>query len=204
MDPVKATILKKSGEIFQKLGFKSVTMDDIANELGISKKTIYKYYKNKAELVDEAVSYIHKSIYNSIMCVCNEGHNAIQENYEMKKIFKELFKNSDDSPIYQLQKYYPKTFQKIINNEFSMFKECISKNLEKGISEGLYQKNLDIYLTTKFYFSLVMSVYDSKLYTYNKNTISIFELKVLEYHTRAIATEKGLEILEEQLEKNPY
>jgi hypothetical protein len=85
-----------------------------------------------------------------------------------------------------------------------MFKECISKNLEKGISEGLYQKNLDIYLTTKFYFSLVMSVYDSKLYTYNKNTISILELKVLEYHTRAIATEKGLEILEEQLEKNPY
>jgi hypothetical protein len=49
-----------------------------------------------------------------------------------------------------------------------------------------------------------MSVYDSKLYTYNKNTISILELKVLEYHTRAIATEKGLEILEEQLEKNPY
>lgn len=202
MDSVKENILKKSGEIFQKLGFKSVTMDDIANELGISKKTIYKYYKNKVELVDEAVSYIHKSIHNSILCVCDKGYNAIQENYEIKKMFKNMFKNSDDSPMYQLQKYYPKTFDKIISNEFSMFKECISKNLEKGISEGLYQKNLDIDLTAKFYFALVMSVHNSNLYTYNRNTINKLELKVLEYHTRAIATEKGLKTLKEQLELN--
>ena len=204
MDSMKETILKKSGEIFQRLGFKSVTMDDIAHELGISKKTIYKYYKNKVELVDEAITYVHERIHESITCICDKGYNAIEENYEIKKMFKDMFQNSDDSPMYQLQKYYPKTFDRIIEHEFSMFKECISKNLEKGISEGLYLENLDIDLTSKFYFSLVMSIYDTQLYTYNKNTIKKLELKVLEYHTRAIATEKGIQILEEQLEKNPY
>ena len=86
--------------------------------------------------------------------------------------------------------------------EYSMFKDCILQNIEKGIQEGLYRKNLDVELTTKFYFSLAMSVHDSSLYTYNRNTLNKLETSVLEYHTRAIATLKGLTILEEQLEKN--
>jgi hypothetical protein len=200
---MKEAILKKSGEIFLKYGFKSITMDDIAHELGISKKTIYKYYKNKVELVDEAISYIHENMHQDIMCICDKGFNAIEEHFEIKKMFKDLFKNSDDSPMYQLEKYYPKTFKKIVKNEFSMFKSCIARNIEKGISQGLYRENLNIELTAKFYFSLVISIYDANLYTYNKNTVNKLEKDVLEYHTRAIATSKGLQILEEQLEKNP-
>lgn len=199
---MKETILKKAGETFLKYGFKSVTMDDIANDLGISKKTIYKHFENKAALVDSTISYLHKSIHNTVMCVCNKGYNAIQENFEIKRIFSKVFKHSDNSPMYQLQKYYPKTYAKIIKDEFSMFKDCILKNIEKGIDEGIYRKQIDRELTTKFYFSLMMSVHDTNLYTYNKNTINKLEFKVLEYHTRAIATLKGLKILEEQLKKN--
>jgi len=199
---MKETILKKAGEIFLKYGFKSVTMDDIANDLGISKKTIYKHFKNKVELVDSSISFMHQSAYNMVLHICDKGYNAIQENFEIKKIFSELFKNSDNSPMYQLQKYYPETYTKIIKDEFSMFKDCILKNIEKGIQEGIYRTNLDKELTTKFYFSLMMSVHDTNLYTYNKNTISKLELKALEYHIRAIATLKGIKILEEQLEIN--
>lgn len=199
---MKETILKKSGEIFLRYGFKSVTMDDIANELGISKKTIYKYYNNKVELVDEAISRLHQSMHERINAICELGFNAIEENFEVKKMFKDMFKNSDDSPMYQLEKYYPKTFKKIISNEFSMFKDCIVKNIEKGVSEGLYHDNLDLELISKFYFSLAMSVYDTHLYSYDKNTVIKLELKVLEYHTRAIATPKGLKILEEEMKKN--
>lgn len=199
---MKETILKKAGEIFLKYGFKSITMDDIANDLGISKKTIYKYYKNKVELVDEAVCYFHDGMHKTITNICAVGYNAIQENFEVKKTFKDMFKNSDDSPVYQLEKYYPKTYKKIISNELSIYKECITNNLLKGIEEGLYRKNINLELTVKFYFSLMLSVHDSSLYTYNKNTMNQLELHALEYHTRAIATEKGLQILEEQLEKN--
>lgn len=201
---MKKTILQKSGEIFLKFGFKSVTMDDIVNELGISKKTIYKYFSNKEELVDEALSHIQNHIHNSVLCICNKGHNAIEENFEIKNTFKDLFKNTDDSPMYQLQKYYPKTYNKLMADEFCMFKECILKNIEKGINEGLYQKNLEPELITKFYFSLVMGVHDTNLHKYNKNTINNLELKALEYHTRAIATSKGIKVLEQQLEQNEH
>lgn len=199
---MKDTILQKAGEIFLRFGFKSVTMDDIANELAISKKTIYKYFKNKEILVDESLSHLHQCIHNTVSCICVKGFNAIQENFEIKKTFKDLFKNTDDSPMYQLQKYYPKTYKKLMADEFCMFKDFIQKNIEKGIEEGLYRKDINVETTTKFYFSLVMSVHDTNLYSYNKNTINKLEMMVLEYHTRAIATQKGIKILDEQLEQN--
>lgn len=198
---MKETILKKAGVVFLKYGFKSVTMDDIASELGISKKTIYKFYKNKEELVDEAACYFHENIHNTINNICAMGYNAIQENYEIKKTFKDMFKNSDDSPMYQLEKYYPNTYKKIIYKEFSVFKECITNNLLKGIQENIYRKDINLELITKFYLSLMLSIHDANLYPYNKNTMNQMEMHVLEYHTRAIATEKGLQVLEEQLEK---
>ena len=196
---MKESILKKSGEIFLKFGFKSVTMDDIANELGISKKTIYKYFKNKVELVDQATEYIHNLMHTEVLKIYDMGYNAIEENFEANKVFKGFMQNSDDSPVYQLKKYYPETYKKIMTQEFCLFKYCLSNNVEKGIRDGLFRANINVEQIVKFYFSLVMSVHDSDLYTYSKNTINKLELNVLEYHTRAIATKKGITELEKQI-----
>ena len=198
---MKDIILKKTGERFLKLGFKSVTMDDIADELAISKKTIYKYFNNKQDLVEQTVTHIHEACMCAIDGVCNVGFNAIHENFEVKKVFKDLLKSNDDSPMYQLKKYYPKIYEKVMSKEFLMFQECISKNIEKGIDEGLYRKDINKSVITRLYFALVMAVHDENLFTYNKNTINKLEIDVLEYHTRAIATDKGIKELEKQLKE---
>lgn len=198
---MKDIILKKTGERFLKLGFKSVTMDDIADELAISKKTIYKYFNNKQDLVEQTVTHIHEACLCAIDGVCNVGFNAIHENFEVKKVFKDLLKSNDDSPMYQLKKYYPKIYEKVMSKEFLMFQECISKNIEKGIDEGLYRKDINKSVITRLYFALVMAVHDENLFTYNKNTINKLEIDVLEYHTRAIATDKGIKELEKQLKE---
>ena len=198
---MKDIILKKTGERFLKLGFKSVTMDDIADELAISKKTIYKYFNNKQDLVEQTVTHIHEACLCAIDGVCNVGFNAIHENFEVKKVFKDLLKSNDDSPMYQLKKYYPKIYEKVMSKEFLMFQECISKNIEKGIDEGLYRKDINKSVVTRLYFALVMAVHDENLFKYNKNTINKLEIDVLEYHTRAIATDKGIKELEKQLKE---
>lgn len=198
---MKDIILKKTGERFLKLGFKSVTMDDIADELAISKKTIYKYFNNKQDLVEQTITHIHEACLCAIDGVCNVGFNAIHENFEVKKVFKDLLKSNDDSPMYQLKKYYPKIYEKVMSKEFLMFQDCISKNIEKGIDEGLYRKDINKSVITRLYFALVMAVHDENLFTYNKNTINKLEIDVLEYHTRAIATDKGIKELEKQLKE---
>jgi len=198
---MKETILKKTGERFLKFGFKSVTMDDIANQLAISKKTIYKYFKNKHDLVEQTVTHIHEDCINAIDGVCNCDFNAIHENFEVNKVFRDLLKNIDDSPMYQLKKYYPKIYDKVMKNQFLVFQDCISQNIKKGIEEGLYRKDLDINVISRLYFALVMVVHDENLFIYNKSTINKLEIDILEYHTRAIATEKGIKEIEKQLKE---
>lgn len=196
---MKEKIIEKAGELFVKLGFKSVTMDDIANELGISKKTLYKYFNNKHSLVEETTSTMHNSCLSVIETITNQGFNAIEENFEIKKMFKEMFQNASSSPIYQLKKYYPKIHEKTMEKEIILFSECFKKNFEKGIIEGYYREDINIELATQFYFSLVFSIHEN---TIENHKIPKLEQEVLVYHTRAIATEKGLQELKNQLKNN--
>ncbi len=195
-------IITKSGELFLNLGFKSVTMDDIARELAISKKTLYKYFSNKAMLVDASTETIQESIDATIKLIKSNGYNAIEEEFAIKAIFKEMFKNAKDSPMYQLKKYYPEIYTKLMQREVCMFRDCNKDNVEKGIAEGLYRDDLEISLIGNFYFTLVFGVYDTDLYTRDMQELVKIEYKVLEYHIRAIATKKGLEELEKQLKIN--
>ncbi|WP_435416434.1 TetR/AcrR family transcriptional regulator [Polaribacter aestuariivivens] len=196
---MKEKIIEKASEMFLSLGFKSVTMDDIASELGISKKTLYKYFNNKYALVEESTGVLHSSCLNIIEKITEQGFNAIEENFEIKKVFKEMFQNASSSPIYQLKKYYPKIHKKTMEKEVVLFSECLKKNFTKGIAQGYYREDINIDLVTQFYFSLVFSVHENTL---ENHKIPKLEQEALAYHTRAIATKKGILELENQLKNN--
>tara|TARA_R110002051_G_scaffold159510_1_gene230836 strand:+ start:133 stop:729 length:597 start_codon:yes stop_codon:yes gene_type:complete len=196
---MKEKIIAKAGELFLKLGFKSVTMDDIASDLAISKKTLYKYFCTKNSLVEETTGVLQDSFLSIINKISNKGYNAIEENFEIKKMFKEMFQNASSSPIYQLKKYYPRIYEKTMEKEIVLFTECIKINFKKGIEDGYYRKDINIELITKFYFSLVFSIHEGMFENYK---LPKLEQEVLVYHTRAIATEKGLKELDKQLKIN--
>ncbi|MEX6626474.1 TetR/AcrR family transcriptional regulator [Tenacibaculum salmonis] len=192
-------ILNKAGEMFLNYGFKSVTMDDIAGELGISKKTLYKYFSKKTELVDASTDAIHYTISEAITKIKEQGYNAVEEEFAVKAIFKEMFKNAKTSPMYQLRKYYPETYTKLMEREVCMFRDCNIDNIKKGIKDGFYRDDLKIDLVVNFYFTLVFGVYESEMYSNEMQELMKVEYEILEYHIRAIATNKGLEELSKQL-----
>lgn len=196
---MKDKIITKAGELFLKLGFKSVTMDDIASELAISKKTLYKHFSNKNTLVEETTVSLHNSCFVEIEKLTNQEFNPIEENFKIKKMFKEMFKNASSSPVYQLKKYYPKVHEKTMQKEMVLFSNCLIKNLERGIEQGFYRNDINIELVTKFYISLVFSIHEN---TIDNHKIPKLEQDVLAYHTRAIATPKGISELEKQLKNN--
>ncbi|WP_377717033.1 TetR/AcrR family transcriptional regulator [Pseudofulvibacter geojedonensis] len=192
---MREEILEKAGELFFKIGYKSVTMDDIASEMGISKKTIYKFFKNKEVLIEESVNLMHEACHQVIDTITSQGHNPIKENFEIKKMFKEMFQNADTSPIYQLKKYYPKIYDRVMTKEMVVFHDCIKSNIERGIEQGFYRDNIDINNTVKFYFALVFYIHENM----PMNEVQIIEIQALEYHTRAIATNKGIDELNKHL-----
>jgi AcrR family transcriptional regulator len=193
---MKEKIIKKATEMFLKLGFKSVTMDDIACEMCISKKTIYKYFSNKEKLIEEGTEVVHQKIHMLMDEVVAQNYNAIAENFEIRKMFKEMFQSFDHSPAYQLKKHYPEIYEKMMANEIEDCSQLFTQNIEKGIGEGLYRPEVDIAAAVQFYYTLIFSINENTLF---EKDASELEAKALEYHTRAIATPAGLEELERQL-----
>jgi AcrR family transcriptional regulator len=195
---MKDKIISKATDLFLKLGFKSVTMDDIAGEMCISKKTIYKYFCNKEMLIEESTEMIHKTVHEVINTIAAKEYNAIEENFEIRKMFKEMFQATDTSPLYQLKKHYPEIYHKVMNRELDECSMCFKQNIVKGIDQDLYRNDLDIDIYVKFYYSLIFSIKEN---TSSERESTKLELQALEYHTRAMATPKGIAELENQLLK---
>jgi len=193
---MKDKIIKKATDMFLKLGFKSVTMDDIAGEMCISKKTIYKYFSNKEKLIEEGTEVVHQKIHTLMEDVIAQNHNAIKENFQMREMFKQMFQSFDQSPAYQLKKHYPEIYEKMMANEIEDCSRFFRSNIEKGITEGLYRKETDIEAAVKFYYTLIFSINEN---TPLEKEAYELEAKALEYHTRAIASAKGITELEKQL-----
>jgi AcrR family transcriptional regulator len=193
---MKDKIIKKATDMFLKLGFKSVTMDDIACEMCISKKTIYKYFSNKESLIEEGTEVVHQKIHSMMDEVMTQNHNAIAENFQMREMFKQMFQSFDQSPAYQLKKHYPEIYEKMMTNEIEDCSQMFRQNIEKGIKEGLYRKETDIEAAVKFYYTLIFSINENTML--EKDAYEL-EVKALEYHTRAIATANGITELEKHL-----
>lgn len=196
---MKEQIISKSKDMFLKLGFKSVTMDDIASEIGISKKTIYKYFSNKDILIDCSIELAHGEVHEIIAKIEAQNLNAIEDNFEMKRMFREMFKGADTSPLYQLKKHYPDIYEKVNIVQIDILSNCFRKNIIKGIKEGLYRAEVDIDEYVKFYQILIFDINENTLLEKDSH---ILGQKALEYHIRALATLAGIIELEKHL-KNP-
>ncbi len=198
---MKSKILKKAIDLFLTFGFKSVTMDDIANELAISKKTIYSHFSTKLKLVEATTFHVFEQINSGIFSICSSNINPIEEMFLIKSLIMEQLKGEKTSPQYQLQKYYPKIFEILKHKQFESVNTCITENLSRGITLGLYRKNLDIHLITRLYFNGIMGIKNVELFPVNDFNSSYLMHNYLEYHIRAIATEKGIQTLEKIIKK---
>ena len=198
---MKDKILQKSADMFLNLGFKSVTMDDIAQDLGISKKTIYSHFSTKRKLVEASTFYVLDQVNETICSILDANYDPIEETFTIKSMINNLLKNEKSSPSYQLQKYYPMIFKQVHEQQFEAVKGCIVENLKRGITGGYYRKDIDIDLITRFYFSGNISLTNHELFPIDIYEMSSLKDTFLEYHVRAIATEKGLTTLKNILKR---
>ena len=195
---MEGKILEKSVDMFLNFGFKSVTMDDIASEMAISKKTLYKFYTNKAALVDAATVSVQESIDRAVLFIKSKNYNAIEEEFTVKAAFNEMFKNTKNSPMFQLKKYYPETYEKLIERQIRIFRDCNLDNLTKGIAQGFYRSDIKKELIGSFYFTLIFGIFEKDTGLEIQDILKA-EYQILEYHIRAIATDRGVQELEKQL-----
>ena len=195
-------IIHKSVDLFLSYGFKSVTMDDIANALGISKKTIYQNFDNKTKLVEATTLYMFELISHGIDCICSLEKNPIEEIYDIKQFVMEHLKGEKSSPQYQLQKYYPKIYKSLRVKQFDVMYQCVKSNLDRGIEIGIYRDTIHVDFITRIYFSNILAIKDEDLFSKKTFSKNMLMENYLEYHLRGICTQKGLDILNNTIQKN--
>jgi AcrR family transcriptional regulator len=193
---MKSKIISKSRELFLKLGFKSITMDDIAHEMCCSKKTLYKFFANKEILVEETIEEVQNEIHYNMSKIFTENENAVAANFELCAYFREMFKSSETSPVHQLKKHYPEIYQKVHERQVNECKVWFIHNIEKGMEQGFYRSEIHINDYANFYYMLIFQINENTVY---ERDAAALELKALEYHIRAMATPKGIKELEHQL-----
>ena len=195
-------IISKSEELFLSLGFKSVTMDDIANAIGISKKTIYAHFSNKTALVEVVIFETLDHIYEGIDKINASSINPIEELYDIKLFVMNYFKNERVSPQYQLKKYYPEIYERLQIKQFEKMHSSVENSLKKGVDTGLFRADIDIDFISRMYFNGMTGIRDISIFPetlFDKNYL--FE-SYLEYHLRAIITKQGLNLLNNYIKSN--
>jgi len=199
---MKEKILDKATNMFLTLGFKSVTMDDLAHEMGISKKTIYTHYANKTALVQECTGNLFCEISEGINQICSLHKDPIEELYDIKKFVMIHLKGEKSSPQYQLQKYYPKIHNTLKAKQFGVMQACVVNNIKRGIDYGIYRENLNIEFISRIYFSGITSIKDYQLFPEEQFPSHALMDYYLEYHLRGIVTPKGRKVLNEIINSN--
>jgi AcrR family transcriptional regulator len=192
-------ILLKVRELYMKYGIKSITMDDVAMELGISKKTLYQFVTDKEDLVGRVID-IEIELRQEQICKCFRiGFNAVEELFEISIFMNKIILDKNPATEHDLKKYYPQQYQKIVKTRREGIYNYILLNLSKGIKEGLYRKDLDVEIIAKLYLSRSENIHFNELFTVEEFTSFKLFLELLTYHIRGIATEKGIIVLEKKI-----
>ena len=199
---VKNKILQVSQLMFLKYGIKSVTMDDIVRELGMSKKTLYQYFENKDDLLNQIVDTTIAEDREKMQQIKAVATDAIDEIFRVAQhVATELSRLKSPTILFDMQKYHRSVWQKFDDFANGDVFHHIKANLERGIKEGLYRNDLDPDIIAKLYVSKSNCVLNEDMFPqthYDK--VRLF-LQHLTYHIHGIATIKGIEMFDTRIKQ---
>jgi len=194
--------LLKAAELFSRFGIKSMTMDDVARQLGISKKTLYQYVSNKKELVKKCI----QEHIDSEECMAKEclgqSENSIDELMAMTKLVSTQMKEMHPSVIFDLKKYHFEAYQRLTQHRDEFIYSHIKSNIEKGIKSGLYRNDLNPDILSRLYISMLNVIMDpvqSDLSDFNNADVYN---EMIRYHIRGIASSEGRKHLKEKFNQD--
>lgn len=188
-------ILTRSRDLFMKYGIRSVSMDDIASEMGISKKTIYQYFADKEELVAEVIECKICDSESQCNFDKNVAENAVDEMFRAMEMVEQMFRTMNPSVLLDLKKYHPKAFEKVQKHKNDYIYNTIRDNLIRGIREELYRPEIHLDIIPRFRIESMLIPLDPVFYSGNKVTLADVEQQILEHYLFGIVSLKGYKLV---------
>jgi AcrR family transcriptional regulator len=176
-------------------GLKSVSMDDIANKIGISKKTIYQFYADKEALVAQVVKQITTN--NQLQCdndICN-SENAIHEIILAMDQMSKLFETMNPSILFDLQKYYPQAFKFFQAHKNDYVYGKIKQNITRGIKEGLYRSDLNLEIVSRYRVESIVIAFNPEFQSLVKSNLVSIAQELSTFFLYGVVNEKGYKLI---------
>ena len=190
---LKEKILQTATKAFAEKGVKEVKMDDIANALSISKRTLYEIYGDKESLLFEVVKMHTQHRREQLRAYGEEGHHVIEIIMEAYRL--RVKESHDVNPAFYVDiARYPKIV-KYMENQREENKELFMQFMQRGVKEGLFRSDVDYSILPHLFEAIAQ--YVMKVSLYNKYSLEEIFTNLLLVPLRGFSTEKGLKILNE-------
>lgn len=189
---IEDKIVAGAAELFHKYGVRSVSMDDIARHLSISKKTIYQYFKDKNEVVLLSMKLhltMKKKEYDAIFTTTE---NAIEQLAGVSRCMRMDLKDMNQSLLFDLQKYHPQAWQLWLNFKNDYIKNQVAENLRMGIKEGYYREAIDPEIFSRLRVEQAQVAFDESVFPKSEFDFKEVQIMFLDHFIHGIVTEKGM------------
>jgi TetR/AcrR family transcriptional regulator, cholesterol catabolism regulator len=201
METKRTEVIERATMLFMRYGIKSVTMDDVARELGVSKKTLYKHFTDKNELVHAILKLKLELDAQFCFDFKKSSENAIDELINISKFVLEQVGNINPVVFYDLKKYHPEGWAMMENHKWDFILNSIRENISRGISEGVYRDNLEKEIVARLYVASTDIIMGGVVFPWPEFRFDKVFLETIRFHIRGMASEKGIEYLKERLKK---
>lgn len=192
-------ILSKAKELFFSYGLKSVSMDDLAKLAGISKKTIYQFYADKAELVNRIVDELLQC-HSQLAIECqSDAKDAVDEVLKQSGKSFDTWATVNQSFFFELERSFPEAWQKLEQHRQKFFRPAIIKNLERGMDEEVYRQEIDTEFVADVRLHQLTSALQPMAFTNRRTSVAQLVSDLTIFYLHGITTEKGKKQLNKYL-----
>jgi len=196
MEP-KERIIEQARELFIRLGIRSISMDDIAGQIGMSKKTLYQHFEDKDELVELVVAFETNRMQQDCHACANTAENAVEEIFKTMEMVMQHFRNMNPMVLFDMHKFHGKAFAKFMEHKNIFLLDFISTNLKRGISEGYFRQDIKIDILAKFRLESMMLAFNMEAFPPAKYNVAEVTITMIETFLYGLATASGFKLIEQ-------
>jgi AcrR family transcriptional regulator len=201
MEKAETGILERVRDLFYKYGVRSISMEDICRDAGISKKKLYAHFNSKKELVRKLLELERHNFEVIFDTTRFDGVNAIDILLEVSKEIGERFKDISPSMTFDMKKYYPEIYRNHVDERTEFIFDKIKINLQKGINQGMYRNDLSVELVARLYIRRLLDLHNPEIFPSDKFSFQTLFDVMFENFIRGIANENGISYYEQQKSK---
>ncbi len=193
--------LKRVQDLFLRLGIKSITMDDVARELGISKKTLYTFVNSKDDLVYKVLEMHIEQEKRDCEIMYSKAKNAIEEMFFVIESNSQQMEQMKANIVYDLQKYHREAWELMHEFQQGFLYQVVKANLQRGVSEGLYRNDFDVDIVTRLHIAASFQLFDETIFPQNTFKRDVIFKEYLMHYLHGILSEKGRKFIQKHAEK---